>query len=352
MVRKIEVDNHKLMLHPERVAEWRKTGDCAPIYIEIGPINRCNHQCVFCALDWLEQGKIDIDRDVMLKSLENMAEYGVKSIMFAGEGEPILHKDIGLFTQKAKQYGLDISITMNGSAFSKEKREQCLPYLSWARFSIDSGSPGNYSEVHRTNSRDFGRVIENIRESVKFRDDHNLEVTLGVQFLMIPQNLGEAGKLAEILRDTGVDNLQIKPYSHHPDSLNDLIVDSQSYNGLEDELKAFETEDFEIKFRRATAERIQEGITYPLCYGSSFFALADAKGNVIPCNLFYDDEKFTYGNLNENSFRDIWESQKRREVLERMREKGVEGCRKGCRLDADNRYLHRLENPQAHDNFI
>ena len=27
--------------------------------------------------------------------------------MFAGEGEPLLHKDIGLFTKKAKEFGID-----------------------------------------------------------------------------------------------------------------------------------------------------------------------------------------------------------------------------------------------------
>ena len=37
---------------------------------------------------------------------------------------------------------------------------------------------------------------------------------------------------------------------------------------------------------------------------------------------------------------------------ELLKKKGVEGCRKGCRLDAINSYLYRLKNPQAHDNFI
>ena len=120
---KIEVDNHKLMYHPERVAEWKEKGDCYPIYVEIGPTNRCNHGCIFCALDFLENGTDMIDTNIMISTLENMANHGVKSIMFAGEGEPLLHKDIGLFTQKAKGYGLDIAITTNGVAFTQKKRE-------------------------------------------------------------------------------------------------------------------------------------------------------------------------------------------------------------------------------------
>jgi len=138
------VDSHKLMYHPDRVIHWQKFNDCFPIYVEIGLTNACNHKCIFCALDYLENGAKFIDTSVMISTLKNMAEHGVKSIMFAGEGESTLHKDIGLFVQKAKQLGMDISITTNGVPLTPEKIQQCLPHLSWIRFSVDSGTPENY----------------------------------------------------------------------------------------------------------------------------------------------------------------------------------------------------------------
>lgn len=346
------VDSHKLIYHPDRVKEWKMIGDCYPIYVEIGLTNACNHKCIFCALDFLGKGIEFVDTNIMLKTLEEMAEKGVKSIMFAGEGESVLHKDIGLFTQEAKRYGLDVSITTNGVPLTKEKIEQCLPNLSWIRFSIDSGSPENYALIHGTNSEDFQRVLENIKECVRLKKEMNLDVTIGVQFLMIPQNKDEAVKLAKILKEIGADNLQIKPYSKHPNSPNNLVIDSEEYNKIENELLPFNSKDFKILFRKATAKRIEEGITYPECYGLPFFALIDAKGNVIPCNLFYGKEEFTYGNLNKNSFSEIWESEKRKKILEKLKTLGADGCRHGCRLDAINRYLHRLKNPGLHDNFI
>ena len=67
---KTEVDSHRLSFHPERVAEWKQEGDCYPIYVEIGPTNKCNHKCMFCALDWLERGAaVDIDVDLLRKKL-------------------------------------------------------------------------------------------------------------------------------------------------------------------------------------------------------------------------------------------------------------------------------------------
>lgn len=347
-----EVDNHKLMYHPDRVAEWKKKGDCYPVYVEIGPTNRCNHKCVFCALDWLEHGVHDIEKEVMISTLKDLSINGVESVMFAGEGEPLLHKDIGYFVQTANKQGMDVSITTNGVAFTESKREECLPYLKWIRFSVDAGTPESYARIHRTISTDFERVIKNIKDSVEYRNKNGLETTIGVQFLMVSQSIGEANKLANILKEIGADNLQIKPYSHHPDSSNDLLIDSGIYNQIEEGLMKFNSDKFKILFRRATIERLEEKVDYPKCYGLPFFALIDSKGNVLPCNLFYNNEEFTYGNLYKQSFSEIWEGDRRKEVLQKLDEQGVSECRKGCRLDVINRYLHRLKNPHPHDKFL
>ena len=45
-------------------------------------------QMYFCALDWFKTKKTDIKKEIMLSALGNMVDSGVKSIMFAGEGEP------------------------------------------------------------------------------------------------------------------------------------------------------------------------------------------------------------------------------------------------------------------------
>jgi len=346
------VDSHKLMYHPDRVIHWQKFNDCFPIYVEIGLTNACNHKCIFCALDYLENGAKFIDTSVMISTLKNMAEHGVKSIMFAGEGESTLHKDIGLFVQKAKQLGMDISITTNGVPLTPEKIQQCLPHLSWIRFSVDSGTPENYSKIHGCPSEDFEKLINNIKQCVELKKQNNLNITIGLQFLVIPYNIGEAIKLAERLREIGVDNLQIKPYSHHPQSDNNLIINSEEYNKLEQELKQFNTETFKILFRKATAKRIEKETPYNQCHGLPFFTLIDSKGNVFPCNMFYNNPEFTYGNLYEKSFSDIWRSNGRKEILSKLKQKGIQECRKGCRLDAVNRYLDRLNKPGPHDNFI
>lgn len=347
------IDGHKIHLHPEKVAQWLQTGDCYPIHIEIGATSRCNQNCIFCALDFA-RGKSDINGEIMTSALEDMAKQGVKSVMFGGEGEPLLHKDLGLFVERARGYGLDVALTTNGVAFNRKLQEQCLPYLSWVKFSVDAGTAEAYNIIHGVSTKHFERLFQNIFDSTELKKRDNLDVVIGTQFLVLPQNANktEITRVIEELEKIKVDYISIKPYSDHPRSRKELVVSHEDWEILEETLENLkEKANLKIIFRKETRERIGEGHKYQECYGLHFISLIDSKGDVIPCNLFYDMPEYTYGNLYKQSFREIWEGNQRKKVLEELRIKGVEKCRRGCRCDAGNYYLERLKKPQPHDNF-
>jgi cyclic pyranopterin phosphate synthase len=349
---KIDVDSHKLVYHPERVADWLKTGDCFPIYVEIGLTNRCNHRCIFCALDWFDKKPIDINTDVMKRALHEMAECGVRSVMFAGEGEPLMHKEIDEIVTYAKRQSLDVAITTNGALFDREKLENILPSLSWIRFSVDAGTSETHKKIHRGGSKDFDKVLTNIREAVAIKKRDHLPVVVGVQFLLIPDNLDDLVPFIEHFKEIGVDNVQIKPYSQHPLSKNHYVIEYSQYQGIEDTIRKFESPEFQVIFRSQTAQRLMEKRDYDECYGMPFFTLIEADGSIIPCMMFYKNPEFCFGNLYENSFADIWTSEKRKHILRQLTKNTIEHCRHGCRLDAINRYLSQLKNPHPHVNFI
>lgn len=348
----IEIDNHKLMYHPERVAEWMKNGDCFPVYVEIGPTNRCNHRCVFCCYDfYVNKTGANISRQIMLKTLKDLADNGTKSVMFAGDGEPLLHENIVEFVEKAKEFGMDVSMTTNGNLLDSEKAEKILPNLSWIRVSLDAGSPETHSKVHGVSPENFEKIINNLKNAVEIKKKKNLKVVIGVQFLLIPDNAQDLIRVAQILKEIGVDNLQVKPYSQNPESVNKFVINYEEYAPLELELRKYNSPEFKVFFREQTMKRIEEGNVYPRCFGLSFFALIDAKGEIFPCSLFYNKPDFTYGNLYKDSFEEIWKSEKRKQILAKINP-SLTGCRHGCRLDVVNRYLNRLNNPEMHDNFI
>ena len=146
------IDSHKLIYHPRRVArfldagnDWEKMKSIYPLYVEISPIGACNHRCTFCAVDYIGYNPVRLSLKVIERALMEMGRQGVKSVMFAGEGEPMLHTDIDRMVIAASAAGIDTAMTTNASILSDEFVENALPLMSWIKpckfFLADAASP-------------------------------------------------------------------------------------------------------------------------------------------------------------------------------------------------------------------
>lgn len=349
------IDSHKLIYHLERVYRWFRGEDIYPVYMEISPYGGCNHRCIFCALDYLEYKPVYLDTKVLKGFLKDIALRGVKSIMFAGEGEPLLHRDISELITYAKDRGLDVAITTNGVLLSKDILDEVFPHLSWLRISLNAGTARTYSYIHRTRAGDFDGVIGNIKKAVKLKKEKNSPCIIGVQFLLLNENYKEVSILAGLLKSIGVDYLIVKPYSQHPRSFNRLKgqLNYEKFLSLEEQLKRYEERGFKIIFRKGTMARLGEKRPYKKCLGLPFWAYLSSHGELYACSVFLGDERFCYGNISRESFEKVWNGKKRRKVMKMMeKDWDIENCREICRLDEINRYLWELKNPPPHVNFI
>lgn len=350
-----KIDSHKLIYHIYRVHQWIKGKNIYPIYVEISPHGGCNHRCIFCALDYLEYKPAYLDTRILKGFLKDIASKGAKSIMFAGEGEPLLHKDIAGLVIYAKNRGLDIAVTTNGVLMNKSFLEETLAYLSWLRISLNAGTAKTYSHIHKTHPEDFNKVIGNIKAAVRLKKKKGFSCTIGGQSLLLNENYKEVCKLADILRNVGANYLIVKPYSQHPQSYNRLgkKLNYQELLFLEKKLKDHEDRNFKIIFRRNTMENLLKKKPYKKCLGLPFWTYLSSWGDLYACSAFLGDKRFCYGNIYKESFEKAWDGEKRKRLI-RMMEKDwdIENCREVCRLDAINRYLWELKNPPIHVNFI
>jgi len=168
--------------------------------------------------------------------------------------------------------------------------------------------------------------------------------------------------LAKIARDEiGADYLVVKPYSHEPASLTteykEIDYEGKFYQQLEEELQAFNSEQFKVNYRSQTMNLYHENQSnrYSTCYSTPIFmAYIMANGEVYGCKDHLFDKKFNYGNINQNQFDDIWEGDLRKKNLSYvLNELDVSTCRVNCRMDKVNRFLFDLkENKIKHVNFI
>ncbi len=360
---KYAIDAHKLSYHPQRVTQWKDAGDdmdklkkVYPIYVEISPVGACNHRCTFCAVDYIGYQNIRWEGKLLKSRLSEMSKLGIRSVMFAGEGEPLLHKELDDIIEHCSNVGIDSSITTNFVMLNEKNVYKIFKNASWVKISINAGTKETYSQVHRTKEDDFDKVIANMKLAVKTKKENNFTCTLGAQMLLLPENKDEAVILAKLCKDIGLDYVVIKPYSQH------LFSETKTYKNidykpmldLEQELAKLNDENFNVVFRSNTMKKLDTGHAYEKCLSTPYFwAHLMANGDLYGCSAYLQQSKFCYGNLTENSFQEVWESEKREKSIAYVKDKlDISGCRANCRMDEVNAYLWRLQNPQAHDSFI
>lgn len=353
---KFRIDSHKLIYHIPRVNEWLEGNNIYPIYMEVSPSGACNHRCTFCGLDFMKYQNRHLDADILMERISEMGGLGLKSIMYAGEGEPFLHKRMVEIIGHTKSSGIDVALTTNAVLFNRARAETVLRDTEWIKVSINAGTAETYSAVHSTKAADFDTVIKNMSAAVKIREENNYKCTLGMQMLLLPENTTEAVTLARIARDIGMDYLVIKPYSQHLLSKTSKYRDMKysDHMHLADKLKEFNTEQFSVIFRARTMKKWDDRArNYKQCLALPFWSYMDAGGGIWGCSVYLEDERFYYGNIYENTFKEIWEGEKRRKSLQWVKEKlDTTQCRVNCRMDEINRYLWDLLNPPEHVNFI
>jgi len=350
------LDGHKLMYHPERISEFLLNKDCFPLYMEISPVGSCNHRCIFCAYDYIGHPNRKLDTDKMIAFIDQVAQSGLKSLLVAGEGEPLLHPDIGTFITHAKAAGIDVGMFTNGELLDGDLAAEILPSLTFIRFSFNGGNAENYAAIHKVKPKSFNRVLDNIRNAAEMKRREGLSVDIGAQFVLLPENVRHLSEAVSALRDAGVEYLAAKPFIQ----LNRL----QSYQ-MQERMQASEMKEIFEKAETAGGQELKVVVrqklfeaygrrTYSRCYGTSFISVLNSAGDIATCLPYWDKAAFVFGNIYASSFQEIWKSKNREQIKKRLeQELNVSECPPHCRAHEINEYLFELKHPSLkHINFI
>lgn len=347
------IDGTKIHYHPLWVSRWQDAGEdwesaknLYPLYVEISPSGACSHRCTFCAVSYIGFVPRLLDGGLMRERIREMGSLGVKSVMFAGEGEPLLHREMNATVIASVAAGVDVAFTTNGVLLN---RLETLDLVTWTKVSINAGTRDTYVRVHRTKATDWDRVWENLADAAARKG----KCTLGVQAVVLPENRHEIQELYARCVDAGVDYLVVKPYSQHKKSDHHQY---EQYKAEADDFAHLEILDAPTKLyvRAESMKTYNEAQPYKTCYSTpSAWGYWMANGDFYSCSAYLLDDRFNLGNLNEMTFKQMWQGEKRRANFEYVRKHlDISECRSNCRFDKVNRYLWDLKQGVKHANFI
>ena len=335
----------------------------APKQVQLIISDLCNQDCSFCAYRmsgytsnelFIGQSKaanyghnnpvrmMDPDRAISL--LHEMKQAGVEAVQFTGGGEPTVHNNHEAIFEEALSLGLRCSLVSNGIRWSDNLIENILPRFDWVRVSVDAGNEKSYAKLRRTPKENYERAWVNICglgwKILKGKSN----TSLGVGFVVTPENWSEIPEFIVRAHHPGIDNARFSamfsPENEKPfETLYEDII------RLLDFAKGEQTDTFTIhdNFGSRIADLKQHSPDYSFCTYQHYTSYIGGDLQAYRCCVLAYNErgKIKGGDLTTRDFGEFWDSNDRTEDFAGFDARGCERCQ----FNEKNRAMNYLLNP-------
>ena len=354
----------KILWHTDNLKEWLDGKEVYPITIEIDPTNACNEKCTWCCWKDHRKTKETMSEELLEKIVRNLGKVGVKGIIWTGGGEPLLNKYTVKNMVLSKELGINNGMFTNGILLAPEKIPYIIDSCDWVRISLGAATPKTFKKCHGT--EDFYKIKKNIEEFVRVKKERKSDLSVGLSMMVDFGNYHELYLEAVMAKELGVDYFQGKPLNQMG-SENAKWWETEVIPLFKKAKDNLEDGSFKILTAQYTQDKYGDqgvkflsNITPSLkvmdneagkCYVHNFVTAITANGDVAFCKNMRDQEKYYLGNLKYNTFEEIWKSDRRKKLIEKI---NSEGCNTFCQNGRLNEILKFIKSPDPskHPDFL
>jgi len=296
----------KVLIYADRIEEIVKGNMPAPVVLHIYPTNTCSNNCAFCIMkDERSRYKGHLQKHTLFKTLDDAQKYDIKLIHLSGGGEPLLHPDINEYLQRSKRYPARIALSTNGQFLRPEHCEN----IHHIRISLNCSEADMYQQI--TGNDCFDRVLSNVESLLKYRNEKSIACDVGLGFVVTPQNWRQIYKFCWYGMKLGVDFVHVRPaYLNDDAELMQLMpqivtLGNQAERDFQKFLQVFVIKE---KFDGYWTPR-----EYSRCRSTPLMAVLGADATFRICQ---DVLIPSFGDYNEQSFEEIWQSEDHKKVID------------------------------------
>jgi len=346
-----EFSEFKVVNHLDRIEDVLKGGYPPPVTLEIDPTNGCNHNCIWCVdAKHRSNNPALLSKENILDVIDQAKELGVKSLVIKGGGEPLTYPHIRQLLLHGHKMGFEIGIITNGERiidYHDVIRKTC----TWLRISLDSGSAEVHRSVHRPGNTDaFNKICRGIAAVAK-------DVFCGIIYIIHPLTFHEMGLAAKRVKAAGCRYIGFKRVISDKKLFDAELLMSIEANYLFAR-RQYECENFSVMgFKIYNFHDGMNPKPYTACLGHHLVGILCANGEVYACCSTRGMKKYSFGNINKETLFEIWNGQKRKEIIKKI-SKGK--CKNICvghtsymRYDHYNELFNYLSLPKKpHADFL
>jgi radical SAM protein with 4Fe4S-binding SPASM domain len=301
-----------------------------PVLVEVDPISGCNQNCIYCYANRRTQRGSKLRKDVLVRIFGQLAEAGVKAVLFQGTGEPLLHPEVAPSMEEAARHGLTIGLNTNGVLLNKSLQERILQHLFYIKFSVIDSDPKRYAYLHGCSEKQWAILQNNMEYAVQVREKRNLKVSLWATQYLDENNFHDAYRIARFYKEKGLDYIVIQEatYSEYSPAGERGYASRCFTEGeireMKEKVLSLKDDHFNVKVvfplindSMNYAGQTKENFVAHFCQGPKLYSTICSDGEIYPCwRMWGRGKEFSYGSLYENTFEEIWKGEKRKRIEE------------------------------------
>lgn len=277
--------------------EEKSFQNISPYFISIEPANYCQLHCPECPVGQSNLKKKDTSTfdEILLKQLTNELKSHLVHVILYFQGEPFLHKNIYEMIKYVHDNKIYTSTSTNAQAINNDVAEKIVKSgLDKLIISIDGTTQETYEQYRIGGSLD--KALKAIEYINYWKNKLNSPTPfIEIQFLVLRTNEHQMKEMKRLCKKIKADKLTFKTAQlYNYENGHPLLTTKKKYARY----KMGKDGKYYIK-------KNQHNRCWRLWGG----AVINTNGNVLPC-CFDKNADFSFGNINENTFRECWHSKK------------------------------------------
>jgi len=288
----------------------------------------CNLRCKHCYVEAGEPLENELTTPEVLRIIEDFAQLGGEYLLITG-GEPFLRREtLYEALRKGRKVGIpEIFVATNGTLISNEDMEVCKKYDVEIGVSLDGAIQETNDYIRGAGS--YEKCIKTIKKLI------SAGIKVKINMTLMKPNIKEAEKMVYLAKDLGINSIIFTPLlpigrakinKDLQASFEEILsASSTAWEKAKEVGIAAELEELEDVFKSGKLTRED------MCGAGTEILLVSSKGDLYPCNMFFEFEEFNAGNVRERGLRDTWKNSKVLKKLRRLSVLDIKSC-KDCEL--------------------
>lgn len=302
-------------------------GKLLPWQIDLDTTNICNQACYYCNTEQfrnelpvyqpIEKYFQLIDRLHLWRAYDSNVVGTLSNVIFSGGGEPTLLPGYEQLLEDVIDKGYVAAINTNGTKLHKvlSISPDKLKQMAYIGLDIDSGNPDTYELIRKSKMTEspFLRIKETAKELGA------LGVPLDIKALLMPENTSqlEINSIFEYAKDVNARSVHLRP----------MVLNGDSFYLNEEVAVRVKTASEFYKIKADVSLGRYDKRLYKKCHQMFLFPSFCADGNIYLCCEYKGREDTKLGSWVDGDFRDMWCSQKHKDIYTKFLTTFCKPCR-------------------------